>query len=249
MLTRVFPEALEEIIQKIRNDEAFAISRFGDGEASVLLNRSVKKGRRRPGFQFRRHDAEDQFCRQRLLESFQFRHPQYYVGVPCECCQPRLSTRVRALPGLADAQLTWATVFTNANYGAFKSSLLPLMKDRSVYLVCHNKAVPQNLPFSVAHAWRVSRNAWRDDYGVIEEVKQYVTEHHIAGAVFLFAAGPLANLLCHQLFAQFPGNTYLDIGSPLDPYLFGPRRGRTRFYLKGRPQLKRVCIWTNARPE
>ena len=43
-------------------------------------------------------------------------------------------------------------------------------------------------------------------------------ENHL----FLFSAGSLSNLLCHELYSTYPSNTYIDIGSSLNPFMGFP---------------------------
>jgi len=37
--------------------------------------------------------------------------------------------------------------------------------------------------------------------------------------IFLFCCGPFGNILCHRLTEANENNTYLDIGSTLNPFL------------------------------
>ena len=55
-------------------------------------------------------------------------------------------------------------------------------------------------------------------------------------------AGPFGNILTHQLFEHNDNNTYIDIGSTLNPFLLG-EIGKNRGYLRGAPSLSQVCVW------
>jgi hypothetical protein len=67
-----------------------------------------------------------------------------------------------------------------------------------------------------------------------------IDEFNITDHVFLFAAGPFANILTYELWKYNRNNTYIDIGSTLDKYL-GLKL--TRGYLQGAPTLTKKCIW------
>ena len=60
--------------------------------------------------------------------------------------------------------------------------------------------------------------------------------------VFLFCCGPFGNILCHELTEYEPNNTYLDIGSTLNPYL--KSAGFERFYYMGDNVFSKMeCVW------
>ena len=50
----------------------------------------------------------------------------------------------------------------------------------------------------------------------INEIKNKIEEEDIKDSLFLFCAGPLGNVLSHQLWDFNKNNTYLDIGSTLN---------------------------------
>jgi hypothetical protein len=44
-------------------------------------------------------------------------------------------------------------------------------------------------------------------------------EDNIIDSIFLFCCGPFGNIIAHRLTEHNDKNTYLDIGSTLNPYL------------------------------
>jgi len=59
--------------------------------------------------------------------------------------------------------------------------------------------------------------------------------------IFLFAAGPLSEILIHELWLVNSYNIMLDIGSSLDPILF-ERKSRNYHFDNGEFS-QRICTW------
>ena len=225
---------------KLNDRQPFAFSRFGDGELRILIGEL----RRYPEFQFDPADPGYVFLRERLFESFRYRSESYYVGIPCPGCvgQERFqwAKQTCAQP---EKQLTWATLFVNSNYAYFKASVVPLFANYPVFLVCHTSATLKNLPFPVRRDFRVEKNAWRTNFNLVHQLTELIVRDKLRDVLFLLCAGPFANILVHKLHAQSKENTYLDVGSTLDPFMFGAS-GLTRRYLKGeRRFVGQTCTW------
>lgn len=225
---------------KLKRRESFAFSRFGDGELTVLTGRH----RVHPEFRFEPADRGYAFLRERLMDSFCYQSENYYVGISCPSCvgQNRFEWAKRTC-GQPEERLTWATLFLNSNYEYFRERVLPLFASYRVFLVCHTSATLDKLPFPVVRDFRVERNAWRASFNQAHQLTERIARERISGALFVLCAGPFANILAHQLHAKSPLNTYLDVGSVLDPFLFGAK-GLTRRYLRGeRRFLGETCTW------
>jgi len=59
--------------------------------------------------------------------------------------------------------------------------------------------------------------------------------------IFLFAAGPLTEILIHEMWNVNRNNVYIDIGSTLDPILFN-RKSRN-YHSEGDEFADRTCVW------
>jgi hypothetical protein len=91
----------------------------------------------------------------------------------------------------------------------------------------------------------IGKNAWVENHGLIDEIKNYIDDNKLKNNLFLFCAGPFGNLLSHQLFDHNKENTYIDIGSTLNTLLLGERGRNTRGYLKGEASSRQICVWGN----
>ena len=166
------------------------------------------------------------------------------MGIACpECVGEENFEWAKRNSGLDDDHLTWSCLFVNSNHYYYRDEVVPIFKEYDVVLVCRRSATVQNLPFPVCRDFRVGTNAWKDDYSMVEEIRRYVKRENIKGSLFLFCEGPLSCIMAHQLHTLCQENTYLDIGSRLDPLLFGSA-GFSRRYLRGdKIQLEKTCIW------
>ena len=72
-----------------------------------------------------------------------------------------------------------------------------------------------------------------------EQVKNYIKENKLTDHIILCSAASLSNFIIHDCYKDNPNNTYLDIGSTLNPYLTETNRG----YLRGGNTQLKTCIW------
>ena len=109
-------------------------------------------------------------------------------------------------------------------------------------LYCNDEGDINSLPFSPDKIFPISKNAWEHDWDLIEESKKYIKDNNIKDYLFLFCCGPFGNILCHELTEFNQNNTYLDIGSTLNPYL--KSEGFQRDYYMGNTFFANMeCTW------
>ena len=81
--------------------------------------------------------------------------------------------------------------------------------------------MPLGKTFRAHKHFKIGKNAWVQDYSLIDEIKTYIDSEATEGKLFLFCAGPFGNILTHQLYEHNKNNTYIDIGSTLNVYPWG----------------------------
>lgn len=227
MITNNFREDIEFIFNKLQNQDKFSFSKYADGEFAILANLSitnVDKWTFNP-------DLHSEM-RNELIRSFKFKDPDYYVGVSCKCCQPSQHVDWMREQSGQDI-LTWANIFVNSNYPYFTENFIPEFSNHEVVLFAREDATIQNLPFKVEHI-PITKQAFIDNFNMVDDfpIEEYNNK------LFLFCAGPLGNMLAAKFWDKNKTNTYLDIGSTLNPYLTENNRG----YLRNSNNLK-TCIW------
>ena len=236
-----FEGDFNNFVDKLIRGEHYSLSRWGDGELKILENKFIDLRDKKNGeFRYDPNLPEYDNVRDKLISSYTERDNGYYIGVACPCCAGRRTFKhMKKMSGQDEGNLTWANIFVNANYRHFLGRFVPEMENHDVIMVVNHKADTSKLSFDVERTYHVGTDAWYNDYDVIECIKRDYSD--ASDKVFLFAAGPLANILTYELwFNMSKDNTYIDIGSTLDVQM--GMRG-TRGYHKGAPTLKKVCTW------
>lgn len=230
---------IEIICNTLISRENISISKFCDGEWAVMNNDKLDNKE----FWFNPDNLMDQGKRKQLINAFQFKHPQYFVGVTCvKVFGLDTHRKMKQLSGQSEDHLTWADIWVNSNYPFYVENIIPLFKERDIVLFCNENGRVENLPFIPKNIFTVSNNAWQDSYHVIDMAKKYITDNNINNYVFLFCCGPFGNILCHQLTEFNSNNTYLDIGSTLNPWL--QSEGFKRDYYMGQNFFSQLSgVW------
>ena len=262
MAIKHFDKEFDKFLEKLKNKENFAFSRFSDGELFILRNETVilaenhfVTGDRKGQGTYPKEEQKEfipekhQFHQKKLVECFKFKKPGYYKGI---CCRNDVGEDAffwqKSLNG-SDTDLTFANLLINKNYRRFVDELVPVLKEREVLYVVNESANLSDLPFKVKKAFRIGSNCMVDNYDTIEEVKAYIKENDIRDHVVLCSAASLSNFIIRDCYDDNPNNTFLDIGSCLNPYLSLAGWIHTRGYLthywlaSGSPYGEQVDIW------
>lgn len=228
MIKNSFREDIEFIFNKLKSKEKFSFSKYADGEFAIFSNQKITNT---DNWTFIPEKHSE--IRNELIYSFQFKDPEYYVGVSCKCCQPEHVVNWMREESKQDV-LTWANIFVNSNYPYFKENFIPEFSNHDVVLFAREDARVNNLPFKVEHI-PITSQAFIDNFNLVNEfpIENYQDK------LFLFCAGPLGNMLAAKFWEKNKENTYLDIGSTLNPYLTETNRG----YLKDGDTKLKTCIW------
>lgn len=230
-----FAEHFDMILNKVKDGDYFSFSKYADGEYKILRNEKITNCDNWT-FDPDKHRDEQKM----LLDSFMYDHPDYFVGVSCPCCQPMPHCQWMR-DTVQTKNITWANLFVNSNYPRFKSEMFTAFNQwkGKVTLVANEAGEGKPLPFKVDNYVPCNGEAF-----LFPSVAEHIVQLQKAALeednqLFLFSAGPLGNILAHRLHLANQNNTYIDIGSTINPWLVGLNRG----YLKN-PQNLKTCIWT-----
>ena len=111
----------------------------------------------------------------------------------------------------------------------------------SKHLRLRNKSIApgnhSNLSIVTERTFIVGPNAWIEQANLKNELKTLIKDKKITNQIFIFCAGPFANILCHDLFKIVPQNIYIDVGS-----VFNIELGisANRKYLRGKKNVKKI---------
>lgn len=228
---KTFKEDFYLLLNLLKSGKNFSFSKYADGEYAIMINRKITNC---DNWTF---DPEiHQKYRNELLYSFRFNEKGYYVGISCPCCVPIEDVNwMRNNVGVDSEHLTWANIFVNGNYTDFVTHFIPEFVNHEVILVANENSTLNNLPFKISEYVKITGTAWFDNFDLIEKL----SKRNDVNKLYLFSAGPLGNMLAARMWQANKNNTYIDVGSTLNPWLVGRNRG----YLRGSETLNKICIW------
>jgi hypothetical protein len=244
---KTFKDEFDKILNKLKNKENFAFSRFSDGELFIMQNKTIIladnhyvtgdiKG---PNIYTEEEQkqfipAKHQFYRQKVIECFKHKQHNYFKGI-CTGTDPHLGRQnfdwQINLLGEEEENLTFSNLLINANYRRFIEEMVPLFVDREIIYVVNKLADTSRLPFKVKKAFEIGSDCMVNDYHIVEEVKEYITKNNINDHLILCSAASLSNFVIYENYKETPSNTYMDIGSCLNPLLNLEGWKYTRGYL------------------
>ena len=222
-----YQKEIEIFYKKIKSNDKFALSKFADGEWGAIRGDCFSPANGE--WQANGDDPLFQLARQELIESLQYKDPNYYVAI-CPCYRDTI-----LFSGQNDSQITYANIFVNSNYSYYKEKYIPLYKERDIHLVTHKNAKLENLPFAVEKFYPIDYNAWVMN----RDLPEVILSTDPRDKLFLFAAGSFANILSYKLWKYNKNNIYLDIGSTLDIWTRVERLPRE--YYMGNPGFANLC--------
>lgn len=260
---KTFEGDFQSVKKMLIDGENFAFSRFSDGEVyimqghEVLLAKdhcNVKKQITRVPYSEddlkHFNPKEHEFFRQKLVESFTHRQHNYIKGISCRCCigQTDFDWQLKLLgkgyDDIDQPHLSWSNLMINSNYLRYISEIIPIFKSKKTIIICNKNASLDGLGFNIVKDFRVGSNCMVNDYGLIEDVKKWILDNNISDHLFLCAAASLSNIMIYNMYKKFPNNTYMDIGSSLNPFMpgIGSRRNYMRQFYSGTINYK-PCVW------
>ena len=267
MIEHNYLKDFDKLKGKLLEGENFAFLRFSDGEGFILYNQYLElsdsgynlDGSRGYAYygkeEHKLFDPEKHsFYRDRLIDSLAYVADNYYKGLPMkEHCSTfsGIFEEIIENAGGDSEYLTFANLWNNANYPRFIEQIVPIFSDKKIVMVVNECANIDKLPFKVVKDFRVGTNCFINNYDIIEELKSYICDNYIEDHVFLVSAASLSNLIVHQLYKMNKKNTYIDIGSTLNPMMEMTGWTGSRTYLNqywnstdDTSQLKIVDNWS-----
>lgn len=238
-MDKTFSGDLDIFISKIRNKEPICLTRFGDGEFTIIKNKKIDLTKKCMGeYKYDPENEEDRKLRQMLLDSYQYEDANYWVGIVCPCCGGK--STFNNMLSMVKGYPTWANLLVNSNYDRTKNELIPLLSNNyEIYLVYNKKAKTNKIPFKNYKSYRIGTNSWLNDFGLIDKMKKDLK--NTKEKAILIAAGPFSNILAYQLWLSNSKNIVINIGSILDPQFFGTP---TRHYHRPNSKTRnKICIW------
>ena len=260
-----FKEAFDCLLGKISSRENFAFTRFSDGELAIMKNKYVllaadhfMEGDHRGPGRYTEEELkefipeEHQMHRDLLIESFKFNENNYFKGI-CTSSDPHVANHnfqwMIDLHGGDHENLTFSNLLINANYSRFIEEMIPLLMDREIIYIVNENAATEKLPFEIKKEFKIGSNCMINNFDTSTKVEQYITDNKIENHIVLCSAASLSNFVIYQCYKKNQNNTFLDIGSCLNPLLDLEGWKYTRGYLTSywlnsdSPFGRQVDVW------
>jgi hypothetical protein len=232
-----FKQEIIKFHSRLVSGQNFAFSKYADGEWLAMNNMACQPGNGEWSI-----DNRSNLARHLLIESFQYKDPDYYVGISCPCCQGNAHYEMEKFSGQDQEHLTFANIFVNSNYPLFIEYILPeLIKRDNTILVANRNSNLNNLPFKVEEFFGIGYNAWVEDLALIE----ILIEKNYKDKLILFSAGPFGNILAYKLWSNNKNNTYIDIGSTIDLWLNNDLKNKRGYAINVKQYSEKECVWGN----
>lgn len=224
---------LDYYLKMIMERKPFAIVRPGDGEYIVMQNQTIK--------------VLDKWTftaggglATALTEALELASKTgCHIGIPCTCCNAKMSVWYRDRFCVPYPWLTFANIFVNRNWRPW----IQFLQNNRIGFTLIGPAYREG-HFAVEQFIQVPEflvNDWDtqgDEY--VSRIVDVVQKTR--GKIYMFSCGPIAKIMVARAWAVHPHNLYLDIGSSLDSFMKG---SETRTYMvEGSDYSKLVCKFT-----
>lgn len=187
------------------NKEPFSFSRFNDGEIGGIMYDNFIAAR---GDQLVNPELSSA-----LKTSLTHQQKNYYVGIPCSTCFPKMYHYANELVGDYKHKIK-AVILTNRNWKNFTDNISNAVKNYNILWIGGNDQITDNLPFKINEKILIPRkNSWE----YYPQLKEYYKEIPKGWLVFI-SLGPTARVLTQEWFFYRPDLTVIDIGSNFDPF-------------------------------
>ena len=166
-------DELFKFLNKIENEDNFALSRWGDGEYRLLngdyLIRSDGELSRKRTWTFTPSQEDQQNAAKKITDCLSYEAEGLYWGITCpECSVCNVSGWTHYNLYENKDNLTFASMFVNANHELFQERFPEVVKNKTIYFVGHNEADITNLPFKIERHFKVGTNAWLNDLDILD---------------------------------------------------------------------------------
>jgi hypothetical protein len=242
MMKQDFQGDFFEIMRMIVEADSMAFSRAADGEANVLKNNTIGN---KDGWLYKKD--KNLIFRADLRRSMLCTDPGFIYGISCTCCDIVNHEYLLKLLKTDRSHMTFSNMWVNANFPLFKEHFFKTLKasGKDIIICTNKKAKIKNIEayFPVKDFIPIPGNCityWEEKKDYIRALLDLYASTR-ESSIFLFAVGPLSEILIHEMWQINPRHIMLDIGSSIDPILFD-RKSRD-YHSDSSNFSQRICNW------
>lgn len=200
---------MDWFLDNLKNKVPFAFARFNDGEMMAIdrVGSVVARG----------DQVVDRSLSEALREAIKHKQENYYVGIPCSMCYPRLNSLANNLVGEYEF-LTSAVVTTNRNWKKFIDNFPKAIEDRNLIWIGGNDQDNESLKEIGLRVKKMAKIPRMNSWSYFNTINQMIPQYFEDGDVVGISLGPTARVLARKWFEEYPNITFIDMGSNLDPF-------------------------------
>jgi hypothetical protein len=242
MMVQDHREDYLKVLGLIQSVDSFALSRFADGEASILKNINVGN---RDGWKYQQD--KNLVFRSYLRSSLSCNDPNFIYGISSRNVDEQNYLFLLKFIQQDIKYLTFSDIWVNNNYDHFRANFHKSLcsSGKRVILLTGSRAKPNRLldlfdiydyelfPGNCVKHFETNKDYFFAKLDLLSSLND--------NCIFLIALGPLSNIAIQFLWGINPNNVYLDIGSTYDPILFG-RKSRN-YHKEDHPDRKVIDLW------
>jgi len=210
-------DSIEKLIGYLETAQAFSFTHFNDGEMT-FIKKYQEKDHKEVWFGSYFGRIQDKYNKQLgelLKAAFLKRQDNYFIGIPCHLCHPKLSKYAKVLRPVDEFTIPAMTFHHNLSK---YPRILGAMRKRKVYFVVN---INQDLTFFRQMGFdfdddQIIRVPFRNAHEQYTTLKGHTFE---AGSVVLLMSGMLAKILCATWFENNSDTTFIAFGSSFDDYI------------------------------
>ena len=201
---------MDWFFHNLENDIPFAFARFNDGEMMgvAAANTVVARG----------DQYVDESLHEALTSALQHKQKNYYVGIPCSLCYPKLNKLSLELVGHNYKYLTKAVVTTNRNWKKFIDLFPKAMANKRMIWVGGSDQDSEPLVQMGINVHKTVKVPNKNSWSFYRALREKVPPLFENGDIVAISLGPTARVLVRDWFQEYPDVTFIDIGSNMDPF-------------------------------
>lgn len=216
-----FKNEFTKFANKIIRKENFTLLRYGDGEVYLMRGQAIGQGTQAYIMDGWSCDAKPYRLGEDLIKAAQLDDPRVFYGVPAPSQRFGEYLYLKELAKVPEENFTFADIWVNSNYRAFKKIILEGNIDPVVLIA--NEEIQKNIHDKMLGSLKIASflgvpsdcaNFYETNKEVLCSLLDMYKDYN--NTVFFVSAGPMAEAIIYYLFINNPNNIYIDVGSAID---------------------------------
>lgn len=229
---------------KILSKQNFAYARYADGEVKLMNGMAI-------GYNTQAYQSDGWSCDSKmykignkLLDSLNHNESNYYYAITSP--NQSMFDYVFLMDRIKQPEnnITFADLWINGNYQKFKTFLNTELNEPVVLIASKNVIGKNTHPLMLKELYPIPNDCVNfyeiNELQFTNDMISLCKKHN--NTLFFVSAGPLSEVIIHEMYVANPYNRYIDVGSAIDEVVHGVK---TRPYmLEETIYSKEMVTWT-----